>query len=70
MSKTILHSFQEEKVSGMKDHLRNWFGITLGDNEDVVCYCGAELVTIGFDEDSNEISACWHLKRYGKEITA
>ena len=68
MSKTILHSFQEEKVSGMKNHMKNWFGKTYDEDIEVVCYCGAKLVTVGFDEDSNEISACWHLKNFREEL--
>ena len=64
MSKNIMHVFQEEKPKGMRDHMKYWFGRNVAEDFDIVCHCGAKLVTVGFDEDSNEISACWHFKEY------
>lgn len=67
----VIHAFPESKVSGMKDHLDNWFGIVPMELENtetgsyLACYCGAWLEPFEFDKDGEiSVGAIWHQRRY------
>ena len=67
----IMHAFEEERMSARRAHLKCFFGVVPGDDDQydpesgsyVVCYCGARLVPLARDEDDKIISAAvWHNK--------
>jgi hypothetical protein len=65
----VMHAFQEERMSSRKAHLKYFFGVIPGDDDQyepengsyVVCYCGARLVPLSRDENDEIVSAAvWH----------
>jgi hypothetical protein len=64
----ILHAFQETKGSDRKRHVKAYFGVAPGGEEDehedgsyVICYCGARLVPLEYGENDNiTVAGVWH----------
>lgn len=64
---TVIHVFEENSKSARKEHVKRYFGLAPGGDEQegddgsyVICYCGGRIVPMGKDSEGIEVGAVWH----------